>query len=71
MCLVVNKSKYSQFTNSEQGEIMNLKEPVTLEKSKLYGAVLIDADGNRYFWKRDGSYDGYCKECNNIKKETK
>jgi len=30
MCLVVNKSKYSQFTNSEQGEIMNLKEPVTL-----------------------------------------
>ena len=49
---------------------MNLKEPVKVIPSNLYSVVLEDADGVNHYWHLDGTYDGYCKPCNDSK-ETK
>jgi len=40
---------------------MELKEPVTAEKSRNYSAVLVDANGIMHFWLPNGKYEGYCR----------
>jgi uncharacterized protein (DUF924 family) len=43
--------------------MIKMKEPVKFIESSNYAAILVDADEVFHFWKKDGSYDGYDKEC--------
>ena len=45
--------------------MITLKEPVKAlnPKTEGYSTILEDADGVVHFWLKDGTYDGYDKEC--------
>lgn len=54
------KLKGSKNMIDEDNKIV-LKQPVKLEKSENYGAILVDAKGNKHYWLENGEYDGYDK----------
>jgi len=38
--------------------------PIKIIKSKYYHLVIEDNSGKRHYFNKDGSYDGWSRECN-------
>ncbi len=44
---------------NKSNEMNQLQLPIKIIPSELYALVLEDANGITYFWRLDGTYDGY------------
>jgi len=38
--------------------------PIKIKESKVYGLVFTDNSGKTHYFEKDGSYDGWSRECN-------
>ena len=45
-------------------EKIEIYPPVKIQKSKVYGLVFTDKTRKTYYFNKDGTYDGWSRECN-------
>lgn len=43
-----------------------INPPIKIIASENYGLVILDASGMYHYFNKDGSYDGWSKDCNKI-----